>query len=374
MKQHRITAVWLVIMIIATLASCTKRDLPLPIPNPNQPHQGGGGQQQPQVLKIKVQAIIKIGDIVYDSIPASFTLTSYDSSMQPHLLNIRLKPGVNEISIPANHIRYRLLVREWNHSDEMTLDRNNIQEDVIYTLGGAKAAKKMKYELNAVLVNGTYRAESKTEYQYDASGKLVKVLLFKKRTNGDVYIAATEDLIYQDGKVTESIKRDENGNEISKLFIGYDQQGKIKSFKQSRAGEETNGTVSYTIKNGAVETHIKHINSQSTVEHYILSIKGNQIRRSSVASNNINEWSDYGFDNSINPYIHMNWPDMQMLRNSKNNVSWTGKQYYEGNLTLDPVKYNYTYDGDGYPVSLVKEFRSAQTGSILNTTKTTYHY
>lgn len=373
MKQNRIARVWMIVLMIAALASCTKKDLPVPVTNPNHPQQGGG-HQQPQRLTIKVQAIIRIGDIIYDNIPASFTLTSYDSSMQPHMLNVRLKPGVNEINIPANHVRYRLFVKEWNQTDEMTLDRNNIQEDVVYTLGGGRAAKQLKYELNAVLVNGTYRAESKTEYRYDALGKLVKVLLFRKRTNGDIYVAVTEDLIYQQGKVTETIKKDESGNEISKLYISYDQQGKINALKHLRGTEETIGTVTYTIKPEGVETHLKNSNTNGTVDYYMLSLKGNQVKRSSVASNNINEWSDYGYDSNINPYIHMNWPDILMSRNSKNNISWTGKEYFSGNLTLDPVNYRYAYDGEGYPVSLVKEYRSAQTGTILNTTKTTYHY
>ena len=65
---------------------------------------------------------------------------------------------------------------------------------------------------------------------------------------------------------------------------------------------------------------------------------------------------------------------MLLSRNAKNNISWTGKEYFSGNMTLDPVTYNYTYDAEGYPVSLVKEFRAARTGDILNTTKTTYHY
>ncbi len=111
-----------------------------------------------------------------------------------------------------------------------------------------------------------------------------------------------------------------------------------------------------------------------TTDYYMLSDKGNQVKRSYLASNNMSEGSDYGYDKNINPYIHMNWPDMLLSRNSKNNISWTGKEYFSGNMTLDPVTYNYTYDADGYPVSLVKEFRSARTGDILNTTKTTYHY
>lgn len=167
MKQHFSISVSIVILMISLLFSCTKKDVAVPVNQPNTPHQGGGQPQQ-QPLKIKVQAIIKIGDIVYDQIPASFTLTSYDSSMQPHMLSVSLKPGINEVSIPANHLRYRLFVKQWNQTDEMTLDRSNVQEDVIYTLGGAREAKKLKYEISAVLVNGVYRADSKTEYQYDA--------------------------------------------------------------------------------------------------------------------------------------------------------------------------------------------------------------
>jgi hypothetical protein len=375
MKKQFSISVSMIIMMVSLLLSCTKRDIPVPVTQPNPPQQGGG-QHQPLFLKIKVQAIIKIGDIVYDHIPAAFTLTSYDSSMQPRLLSVHLKPGVNEITIPANHLRYRLQVKQWNQADEMTLERSDVQENSIYTLGGRKAAKKLQYEINAVLVNGIYRADSKTEYQYDAQGKLVKVVLLKKRTNGDIYTALAESLAYQNEKVAVISRTDETGTEISKLYISYDQQGKIKSLKQLNGAGEINADVTYTITAAGVETRLKHINNSNNIvtDYYMLSNKGNQVKRSYLSSNNISEWSDYGYDSNINPYIHMNWPDILMSRNSKNNISWTGKEYYSGNLTLDPIRYNYTYDGDGYPISLVKEYRSAQTGSILNTTKTTYHY
>lgn len=381
MKQHFNISVSMIILMISLLLSCTKKDVPVPVnqPNtpqqPNPPHQGGGQPQQ-QPLKIKVQAIIKIGDIVYDQIPASFTLTSYDSSMQPHMLSVSLKPGINEVTIPSNHLRYRLFVKQWNQTDEMTLDRSNIQEDVIYTLGGAREAKKLKYEISAVLVNGVYRADSKTEYQYDVNGKLLQVLLLKKRNNGNIYTALTETLSYQDGKTTVITRKDETGTVINTTYISYDQQEKIKSLKQTAPAGEINAAISYAITGAGVETRIKHINSMNgiTTDYYMLSDKGNPIKRSYLASNNISEWSDYGYDKNINPYIHMNWPDMLLSRNAKNNISWTGKEYFSGNMTLDPVTYNYTYDAEGYPVSLVKEFRSARTGDILNTTKTTYHY
>lgn len=377
MSKHCMKGVWIIYILVGLLASCSKKDLPIPtgpvhhpVPNPPQ----DGGQPQAQTLTIKVQAVIKIGDIVYDHIPASFTLTSFDSTNQPHMLMIRLKPGVNEITIPANHIRYRLSVKEWNQTDEMTLDRKDMQEDVVYTLGGSRAAKKIQYEINAVLVNGQYRADSKTVYQYDVQGKLVNVSLLKKRNNGDIYTALSEDLIYDQTKVKEAIRKDETGAVINKLHISYDQQGKIIAFEQLQFGETSNAAVKYTNTSAGVETHVKHQAGNGFVDYYLLQNKGNQVKRSSVTSGNVNEWSEYGYDTNINPYIHINWPDLMMSRNSKNNVSWTGKSYFSGNLTLDPVEYNYTYDAEGYPVSLVKVFRSAQTGSILNTTKTTYHY
>lgn len=377
MKQKSIQVISTVLLLISLLISCTKKDIPVPVnPGPvnNPPQQGGGGNDQTENMNIKVQAVIKIGDIIYDNIPATFTLTSYDSNMQAHILSVRLKPGVNDITVPSNHIRYRLFVKQWNHTDEMTLERSHLDEHTIYTLGGSREAKKLKYELSAVLVNGGYRPESKTEYQYNAQGKLVKVLLFKKRTNGEIFVSATEDLTYENEKVTVMRRKDEVGNETSKIVISYDQQGKIKSLKQVRAGEESIGTVSHKIISVGVETYLKYVHNNGTSEYYILSDKGNQTKRSFVSANGISEWSDYGYDTNINPYIHLNRPDMQLLHNSKNNVSWTGKEYYSGNLTLDPVNYNYTYDSEGYPISLVKEFRSAQTGSILNITKTTYHY
>ncbi len=366
-----------VFAISATLFACSKTapNHPAPVVIP-----GNGGQQpipqQPETITIGVKAVIMIGKVVYDSIPATFTLLSYDSTGQAHVKNVQLQPGTNMITIPARHLRYRLLVERWGMQDEMVLDRNNIQEHTVYILGGARAAKLLRYEQKSVLVNGAYKVIGRTEYTYDQQGQLVKVAHLSKRDDGTIKTDATEELITQQGKVVAVIKRDSLDQEWSRLQISYDQQGKIIAIKDVSGGIETQAAITYTITPNGVETGIKYrySNTPITMDYWMLFNNGNLIRGSSVTANNNSELANYIYDEQINPYIHMNWPNLYLSNQSKNNANWQRKEYYGAYPVSEAYNFRYTYSSDGYPSSLLKDHRTYLNGTYTHTTKTTYHY
>lgn len=372
----------MILIILGILFSCSKPDVVWPVdPPPVGGGVGNGGQQpqepqRPETMTIKVKAVIKIGKVVYDSIPARLTVTTYDKTGNVHVKNVQLVEGVNDVIIPGDHLRYRLEVECWGQHDEMVLDRSDVHEDMVYMLGGSRAAKRLQYDQRMIWENGVFRATHRTEYEYDQQGQLVKANFLSKKADGSIQLDASEELIIQLGKVKTVVRKDGQGNETSRLEIQYDQQGKIMAMKEKAAGIETSATVTYAVTANGVETmlHYVYSNTPITMDHWKLLGNGNQVSSSIVYSNHNSELTSSLFDQNINPYIHMNWPDIHLSRNSRNNVNWQRKEYYGAYQVSDPVNFRYTYDHEGYPVTLLQDHRAYVGGQILYTTKTIYHY
>ncbi|MGF1924731.1 MAG: hypothetical protein ACQUHE_11175, partial [Bacteroidia bacterium] len=100
-------------------------------------------------LKVKLQAIMQIGNVLYDSIPASLKLRTWSFDGQIATSYLSLKAGVNSISVLKAALKYEFVVTKWGTSDVMTLSPSEIDEVTVYTLGGSKAAKKLKSEVVA---------------------------------------------------------------------------------------------------------------------------------------------------------------------------------------------------------------------------------
>jgi hypothetical protein len=373
-----------VLAALLALASCTKKDLVQPgiPPVPQQPQQPSDTIVKPdipaaQIITIGLQAVIRVGDLVYDQVPARLDLTTWDSSNKPYVRSIQLEPGKNDLNLDARHIRFQFKLTKWGQTDEMTLERDNIQPGMLYQMGGAAAVKKLKYEITAVWVEGAYRNESKSEYQYGNNGQLTAVKYYQRKKDGAPEHTMTEHLIYTGNKVTEIQKVDVEGGLVENIFFTRDQQGKITAMRKETGGITTSATVHYTPgTNGRVDVRILYRYSHNNREltYNMMFVNGNLV--SGAATNDLhqNELGRYAYDDQINPYVHLNWPDFNFGRSSRNNVNWSQKDYSGAYPVTDPVNLRYTYDAQGYPVSVLKDHKGYNSGQILYTTKTTYHY
>jgi hypothetical protein len=70
----------------------------------------------------------------------------------------------------------------------------------------------------------------------------------------------------------------------------------------------------------------------------------------------------------------MNMPDIFLSNISKNNLISQQKSYSGSIPSGVPYKFEYTYDGEGYPTELIKSFKSYPTDEHLYKIKTVYHY
>ena len=70
----------------------------------------------------------------------------------------------------------------------------------------------------------------------------------------------------------------------------------------------------------------------------------------------------------------MGWHNLFLSNNSKNNLVRQYKTYYGSYPVAVAYEFNYKYDADGYPIELIRHYRSYVTNQFLYTTKTVFSY
>ncbi|KIC93972.1 hypothetical protein [Flavihumibacter solisilvae] len=337
---------------------------------------GGPAPDNNPNFRIKLKTVISNGNVVYDSIASLLKITTWDERNEWSSRELQLEPGTNDIILPKSALKFKFQVWKWGHTDEMTLLRQDLDSNTVYTIGGRRAAKRLKSELVYTLVSGAYKAESKNEFIYGPNGKLNKIIYRLKRKDGTPYIANTEDFNYSGDRVESTVKSDEFGNFISFTTFQYDAQGKLVDIRQTdNSTGATRAAVSYQALDGSFMIQARYGFSTGMMLNSNMTMTGgNMVKLEAATANGNSETGLYQYDFNINPYANMGWPDLMFSRNSKNNLTGQQKTYHGSFPTADPYSFEYKYDDFGYPLELIKSFKSPTTGQHLFTTKTVYNY
>ena len=342
------------------------------------------GQVDPgsRFVKVLVQPLIKIGDIVYDSVPVSFTLTSWDANGVKTVKNSTLAAGKTELTLSKDMASYQFKVQKWGTTDELTLTQNDIQEGTVYSLGGSRAAKKLKAELNYKLVDGVFKPQTKAAFEYDASGKLFRILHYVKNSDNSTSLASTENLEYNNGKIYRITKvNDQNTIQSLSLFT-YNQGGKIVSLAHNEGGVHTTGDVQYTSFDGGtgisglhgISIHYQYSDRYYTMNYNMQFRGGTMVEDAAVTSHHSSTMGLYHYDFNINPYVHLNLPDIYFSNYSKHNVNSQIKTFSLADPTFVAYDFEYKYDADGYPTEFVRKYSNSLNGQYAYTLKTVYNY
>lgn len=351
-----------------------KGELPALFGYPSGAFDNGQSDADPY-MKVKIRAMIQIGKVLYDSIPASLRLTTWNSNGEMNTTYTSLKGGTNEVAVLKSATRFQFQVSRWGITDEITLDRQNVDEDSVYTLGGTKEAKLLKAEITSRLVDGVYKAEYKNEYIYDAANKLSKINYYLKRKDNSPYLAMTDVFEYSGATVQKITRYDEANKAIGVTSFAYDAQGRVHSIAQNDNGHQTVASVEYThYTYPQVTIHYTYPGQIHTMDYTMTFLRGNMIEGNALTSGQSSEMGKYDHDTEINPYVHMNWPNLFLSNSSKNNVTAEYKTYHGNHPTAVPYNFKYSYDGDGYPKELIKQFQSYGDYNYMYTTKTVYVY
>jgi hypothetical protein len=382
MKRLSNLSLYLLLLTIAFLSSC-KKDPDLSRPgNPTDP-----GQHDPNpnpnpvpnpvtTYKVKVKAVMQIGDITYDSLPALLEITSWDSSQTAHFSQVDLQAGANEVALPKAHVRYQLRLSQWGLSETTEFTKENMPEGSLISLGSSRTAKKLKMEERFIFAAGNYQPDGKTIYHYNANGTLKKIDFYQKRPQHSNLLLYFSDLYEYDGNKVVKIKSvDHTGYQIGYILFTYDANGKVVNMEKKSYDQLTYAAVSYGYEPQTPTVTIDYLYDNGHAMEYTMKFRGgNKVEDNARSSTGGGEGGTYGYDFNINPFAHMNMPDIYLSKLSKNNLLSQQKGYSGGFPSAEPSQYEYNYDAEGYPTQLIKNFKSYMTGEHLYKTKTIFTY
>ncbi len=369
------------ILLSFSLIACSKDRLDIPpkspVENPQDPPPGDNDtpdDPDEQAPTIKLRVRMKIGDVVYDNLPAGLSLFSWDNQGQQSLSYHSLSAGINELTLPVDKQKFRFKVSKWGSNLELNVDTKDIVADSVYVLQATKEARKLKSEYVYLLKNNNYVAETKTDYIYNTDGNLDQVVLNRKKSDGRPYVHQVSKFEYQ-GKQVQRISRFDEANKLYGFTNFTYSNGLLAGIHDSEAGEETIAKLEHYFELRH-EVVIKYTYPSRTYSrHYhMLYEDGNLREGNSTTSHHSSELSRYRYDQLVNPYVHMNWPDLYLSHSSKNNVIALEQSFVNDYPVAVPSSHTYTYDSEGYPKELIRTYKSGFTGEYLYTTKTVFVY
>jgi hypothetical protein len=327
-------------------------------------------------IKVKLQAVIRVGDIIYDNIPTLFKLSNWDSNGVLTEKDTLLAGGVNEVFLPKSGVKYQFKLSKWGVSDEMTLNKDQISEGVVYTLGGAKSPKKLRLEEQFTFTQAGYMPSGKTIYNYDPNGNLKQIDFYDKVPQySDLRLSWSKVYVYSNAKLSKINYINDQGSFVGYLELTYNTEGtKIIKMKEVNYDQVTNAQLEYQFPTGYASINFKYTFSNGNTMDYVQKIIGGNRTEDSASSPGGGESGLYQYDFNINPYTHMNMPNIFLSNLPKNNLV-NQKKTYSGSIpSAEPYKFEYSYDDDGYPKELIKSFKNYLNGEHLFKIKTVYSY
>lgn len=346
--------------------ACKKDDQPVPqVPQPE------------QYFTIKVKASITVGDIVYDSIPGDFTITSWDKNGIKQEKDTLMPAGTHQVSLPASHLRYAIRLSKWGKEYELPLPKNEVINGKLYTVGGTKAAKKLLSEFTYSFQEGTFQLQRKQTYAYDQQGRLDKISYsyHNPGTNDPLpTLASVDQLIYNDNRLDqiETVDKLEGTNDVigfSRFY--YNQQGRVEAVQYKYRENFIMYRNTYAQQDGLELLTMNALTEDHNPSGSRIDLKfsnGNRVEETTIVPATPVSTRSYGFDDAINPYIHLKWHQLYFKDQSKNNVV---AEKLDGTLFL---KTEYQYDGDGYPTEMIKKEFHPLSGEYRPVLKTIYSY
>lgn len=329
-------------------------------------------------FSLTIQSLFRIGDVIYDNMPVSLKLTTYPLKGEPQTTIQTLASGTKKITLSKQAEKYTLSISKWGMEDSAVILPNNMKDGITYSLGGSKAAKKIKFESVYKQAGNLWLPETRKEYLYANNGKLNTINHYRKAADQSSFIEMKEEIVYENNKVSQ-IKKSTN-NQVS--FYTYNDDGELTQIRHSDNEGKTTGQVNYLAlpdEIGMSNNYIIGAVFESTKFYYKQNYSyeafgGNILKYTYATSHGDTEFTNYEYDFGINPFIHLKLPHLGFTNLSKNNVI---KRYAAYNIIIpqyDAYSYSYVYDAEGYPIELYTKYRVPGTATEAFSTKTVFNY
>jgi hypothetical protein len=340
----------------------------------------GEGPEQDKLIFIR--PVIKIGDLVYDSIPVHLVVRSFDAQGNMDYRAMSLPAGLQPVHLSKNAVRYTLSVSKWGTQDEIAIEKKDVVEGSVHVIGGAKQAKLLKTVFESKLVNGVSTPLTKTEYQYHSDSELRQILTWGKRPDRTTYLQQRQEFDHVSGNITGVRFYNEHDALSASRRFDYNATNRVIAMEEKAGADETRATVSYTAletSSGITQDHQVDISYDYTHHyykgHYTKTMRGGSVLVDRYStSHGTKEETLYGFDFAINPYAHLRIPDLTLSQYARHNVNRQWKSYVHSFPLEEAYDFSYTYDGDGYPTQLITKYRSYLTKADVYSIRTVFVY
>jgi hypothetical protein len=325
---------------------------------------------------VQLKATVNVGGHVYDNMDGQLLITWYDAQDDPHLEQVQLQAGNNAISLPLGASRFVFTYNKWNITDEMDMPASAVTPGMSIVIGGSVAARKLSEEKTWIESDGSSRLFSRKSYHYNDAGQLVKTMYYQKLPQyAELQLQQVHAFEYRLGRITHVKYFNGENKPYGYIKFMYNDNGQIMHMEQKSYDQMTYAVVEHGIENGNRKVTIDYLYDNGHALEYIYQIEnGNRTKESGISSAGASEGGTFGYDNNINPYYLLGIQDIYLRHNSRNNIIQQNKSYSGSIPSSVPYQFNYTYDDAGYPVQLLKNFKSYSSNTHLYTEKTVYTY
>lgn len=317
-----------------------------------------------ETMLVRAILSIRVGEVGYDSLPGSLIVKATSITGKEWLRELPMQRGMNKLRIPANYQTYRFSMNQWDVQVQKDLAGQELQNNMLIELKGNRIPKLLLEQHTYIENAGGLIPDSRTEYYYNQWGKLREVKNFQRSTQvSGLHLTNKYQFKYLNASLDSILRFDGSGQSTG--YTSFEYVGdRISHIANQSYDQFTGAALAYNLAEGKGQVTADYIFHNGNAMNYLMNFdRGNKVSDQAFSSTGAAESGVYEYDDYINPFHQLGWPDLFLSNLSKNNRAGEQKNY-SGSIPQNvPYKYEYTYDADGYP-SLVyisyKGFNSQQ--------------
>ncbi|GAA4443143.1 hypothetical protein GCM10023091_31100 [Ravibacter arvi] len=336
--------------------------------------------QPPMDKRVFIRSLIRVGEIVYDSIPVQLIVKSWDAKEVMDYRIHYLAAGTQSVYLSAKAERFHLSVKKWGSYSELTLSQAEVEENAVYDLGGQVAAKKLKSVIESRIAGGTTTPQTKTDYEYHPNGEIRQRLIWGKKPDLSSYVVQKDVFAYTNNYITTIQSYNESNALVRTLTAHYGLPGRVTLLEETKGSARITATAAYV----PLETHSGRTRDYridvayrlgNGIDYYAKTMRGGAVVSDVYRGHTGGlEEGTYDYDFSINPYVHLHIPDLFFTQYARHNMVVSRKIRTGAYPQEEPYDYQYVYDADDYPKELLTKYRSTKTGADLFVIRTVFTY
>lgn len=326
-------------------------------------------------LNLKAKLKILLGDVLYDSLPGRLSIDATDAQNNHWVRTIDLGKGVTTLRVPAQYVQYTFRSSKWNVPIERSFSRAALSEHFLVNLEGFKAPKQLVREVSFLELASGLREESRTEYSYGGNNKLSGIRYFQRLPQyANLQLQHVYAFRYSGGQL-DTISRYAPDN-TRNGFTAFSYTGaKITGMHNKSFDQQTYAAVEYTGTALNPRITIDYLFSNGNSMLYRMDYSsGNKVSERTQSSTGAAQTAVFGYDDNINPYHQLGYPDLFFTNSSINNRVLEQANYGGSFPSVIPYKFEYSYDADGYPAFLYVSYKGFTSGQHLYRIKNVFSY